>query len=65
MVNVLGAPIQVPRVGRTVMVPVMAMAPLLVVVKALILPEPLAPRPISVLVLVQFTVALDGLGVKL
>lgn len=60
IVNVCGVPVQVgevPAVGVTVMVAVMGVEPVLVAVKDEIFPEPLAPKPMAVLLLVQLKLA--------
>lgn len=57
MVNVMAVPTHPAKLGVTVMVPVMAAPPALVGVKVGKLPEPLAARPMAVLLFVQVNVA--------
>jgi hypothetical protein len=64
IVNVLGGPGQVPRVGVMVMVEVIGDAVALVAVKAGNPPVPLPPSPIAVLELVQLNVAPAGVLAK-
>jgi len=53
IVKLIGAPVQPPILGVTVMVPLIGAAVALVAMKPAILPEPLAAKPIAVLVFVQ------------
>ena len=53
MVKVLELPEQPLKEGVTVMVPLIGVVPLLVAVNPLLLPAPLAERPIAVLLFVQ------------
>jgi uncharacterized membrane protein YeaQ/YmgE (transglycosylase-associated protein family) len=53
IVKVLGVPVQPLAVGVTVMVPVIGAVVVLVAVKLAMLPDPLAPNPIAVLLLVH------------
>ena len=53
MVNVVGVPGQPFAMGVTVMVAVTALAPAFIAVKAAILPEPLAAKPILGVLFVQ------------
>jgi hypothetical protein len=61
MVNIWGIPSQEPMDGITVMVATTGFTPVLVAVKELILPFPLAPKPMEVLLLVQANKAPAGL----
>ena len=60
MVKVVGVPVQVPKVGVTVIVAIIGATVALVAVKLGILPVPLAAKPIAVLLLVQLKVAAAG-----
>ena len=65
IINVCGAPAQPLAVGVTVIVPDIGAVPALVAVKVgNVLPEPLAPKPIAVLLFVQLNVVPATLLVK-
>ena len=65
MLKEIGAPVQVPKVGVTVIVPLMADVVGLVVVKLGKSPVPEAPRPIFVFELVQLKTTPGVVLVKL
>jgi hypothetical protein len=64
IVNVLGVPVQVRRVGVTVMVAVTGMIPVLTGKKERIFPVPLAGIPIEGLLFVQLNATVPGVPVK-
>ena len=65
MVNVCGVPLHPFATGVTVIVPVIVVVPVFVAVNTGIFPEPLAPRPMVVLLFVQLNVVPATAPVKL
>ena len=57
IVKFCGVPGQFPNVGVTIIVDVLLVVPVLVPTKEAMLPDPLAPKPVVVLLFIQLKVA--------